>query len=125
MAAAAYRPISASPMPGPARASCASSMAPTRSTNAPSPGWNCGSEWDWIARRASFETPPTPAPQDDEIQFMPSKTDVILRSGRSPRPEGRRAPTQPKLEAAELIHERPDDRPETARLEPHYLARLE
>src|SRR6267142_53396 len=43
-AAPASRPISAWAMPGPARASGASSTAPTRSTSARWPGWNSGSE---------------------------------------------------------------------------------
>src|ERR1700687_5033283 len=120
MAVAACRPILASPMPGRARVSCASSMARTRSTSERSPGWNCGSErWSRAVHRSRRAL--------RALLTMTEYFDAIYnpRHGEEPRGAGRLEPRRLKMqpwEAAELIDERADERLDTARLEP-YLRR--
>src|SRR6185312_7632833 len=52
------------------------------------------SAWRLHRRCASFETPTSWAPQDEEVMRMAQTTDLILRSVRRTRREGRTAPIQ-------------------------------
>ncbi len=89
-----------------------------------------------IGHGASFETPAARAPQDEDGLGMPSTLTTLMPRTIIPHPggapdrerlEGRTTPMQSptsRLEAAETIDERPDERVDTARLIPYLRERL-